>query len=197
MITLLAVISFILALLSYLFGAVAIVRGPVAPSIISRFFWLLLSITNLFSYLNLGAGSGIYLALSNAIGSAVTFLLALRFGHIEFKKSDILSILGASMALGCYLIFTLKWLALAAGLMTHFISGIPTYKKTWKAPFSEDLAFWALFAVASACSLFGVLLQAENIIYPMYFLLFDAGMAVLIVLRRYSCSTSKTQIPLA
>ena len=43
-------ISFFLAMASYCCGAFAIIRGPAHPSIISRFFWLALSITNFLSY---------------------------------------------------------------------------------------------------------------------------------------------------
>lgn len=177
-------VSFILAILSYGFGAFAIVNGPARPSVISRFFWLVLSITNILSYLKIGAGSGIFLALANSIGSATIFLLSLRFGFLELKKTDWLAIIGSSMALFCYIFLKFKLIALAAGLLTHFISGLPTFKKTWRHPESEDLAFWALFAIASLFSLIGVLYQHKSFIYPAYFLLFDAGMTLLILLRR-------------
>lgn len=176
--------SFILAIISYVFGCVAIYTGKAQPSIISRFFWLLLSITNLLSYFNLGAGSGIYLALSGMLGSASVFCLSLRFGYIEFKRADILTIMGACMALLCYLFVPIKLLALTAGLLTHFISGIPTYKRTWHNPYVENLQFWGLFALASACSIAGVILQEKNMVYPLYFFLFDTGMALLILIKR-------------
>lgn len=185
--------SFFLAIASYLCGSFAIVRGPAHPSIISRFFWLALSVTNLLSYINIGAGSGIFLALANTIGSSVIFMLALRFGYIEFKRSDVITILGALIALLCYLFIPMKLIALAAGLLTHFISGIPTYKKTWRNPYAEDLAFWFLFAAASACSLLAVILQNKNIIYPVYFLLFDAGMTILILKQRCRTAVIATQ----
>jgi hypothetical protein len=186
--------SFFLAAVSYFCGAIAIIRGPAQPSIISRFFWLVLSITNILSYWSLGAGSGMYLALASTIGSATIFLLSLRFGYIEFKRSDIITIVGACIALLCYLLVDLKLLALAAGLLTHFISGIPTYKKIMKAPASEDLSFWLLFAIASACSLIGVILQDKNIIYPIYFLLFDAGMTALICIQRQRAHFAKKNV---
>jgi hypothetical protein len=187
----LAGLSFFLAAASYLWGSIAILRGPAQPSIISRFFWLTLSITNLLSYISLGAGSGIFLALASTIGSGAIFLLSLRFGYIEFKRSDIIAIVGACIALFCYLAIEMKLIALAAGLLTHFISGIPTYKKTWSNPYSENLPFWVLFAVASGCSFLGVLLQNKNVIYPIYFLLFDAGMSALIVLQRMRLKSAK------
>lgn len=177
--------SFFLAMASYLCGAMAIIRGPAHPSMISRFFWLLLSITNLLSYLKIGAGTGSFLALSNTLGSALIFMLSLRYGYIEFKRSDIIAVIGASAALACYLLLPQKFLALLAGLLTHFISGIPTYRKTWPNPYAEDLLFWLLFALASLLSLIAVILQGMNIVYPLYFLLFDAGMTTLILRQRH------------
>lgn len=184
MISLLAWLSFVLALLSYLSGAAATFRGQAHPSIISRFFWLCLSITNLLSYMHLGAGSGMFLAVAGSIGSLMIFSLSLRFGYLEFKRSDIITIIGAVSAFFCYIFLDIKLLALAAGLLTHFISGIPTYKKVWREPYSEDLTFWLLFAVASALSLIGVILQHKNLVYPFYFLLFDSGMTLLLVIQR-------------
>jgi hypothetical protein len=186
--------SFFLAVASYIFGAAGIIRGPAHPSIISRFFWLTLSITNILSYWSLGAGSGMFLALANTIGSTTIFLLSLRFGYIEFKRSDIITVIGAGVALLCYLLIDMKLVALAAGLLTHFISGIPTYKKVMKSPESEDLSFWLLFAIASGCSLLGVILQDKNIVYPIYFLLFDAGMTALICIQRYRLNTVSKKI---
>jgi hypothetical protein len=188
--------SFVLACASYLCGSFAIIRGPARPSIISRFFWLTLSISNLLSYISLGAGSGIFLALANTLGSAVIFLLSIRFGYLELKRSDFLTIAGACTALGCYVFIKIKLIALAAGLLTHFISGIPTYKKTWSDSSSEDLTFWALFAIASGCSMIGVILQNKSIIYPTYFLFFDAGMTALILIQRYR-ENKKDILPLA
>ena len=176
--------SFILASASYICGAIAIISGAARPSLISRFFWLILSITNLLSYISLGAGIGIFLSLASTIGSGVIFLLSIRNGYLEFKRPDVIAITGSCIALACYLFIQIKLIALMAGLLTHFISGLPTYKQTWKNPYSENLAFWVLFALASLISLVGVLLQNKNLIYPLYFFLFDAGMAALILLKR-------------
>ena len=183
-VTILAWTSFILALASYGFGAIAIIKKAASPSIISRFFWLVLSITNYLSYLSLGAGSGIFLSLAGTMGSGVIFLLSIRNGYIEFKRSDIIAIIGSVIALSCYLLIPIKLISLLAGLLTHFISGVPTYKKTWVEPHTENLPFWALFCIASLCSLIGVILQSKNLIYPLYFFFFDAGMAILIILKR-------------
>ena len=119
------------------------------------------------------------------MGSATIFFLSIRYGYIEFKRADIITILGACTALLCYIFLPFKLFALAAGLLTHFISGIPTYKKVWGNPVAEDLSFWVLFAMASACSLLAVVLQDKNILYPLYFFLFDAAMAGFILLQRY------------
>lgn len=183
-IALLSWLSFGLAIASYLSGSLAIMKGSAQPSIISRVFWLALSITNTLSYFKLGAGSGIYFALAIVLGSFAIFLLSLRYGYIEFKRSDIFTIMGACAALLCYLFVGDKLISLTAGLMTHFIGGIPTYKKTWTNPYAENLLFWFFFAVSSACSVLAVVLQGSNVIYPLYVLLFDAGMCLLIVLQR-------------
>src|SRR5579863_3811987 len=114
-ITILGWTSFILAMASYLCGVYAIIYRSVRPSMISRFFWLTLSITNLLSYISIGAGSGIFLALANTLGSAAIFFLSLRFGHIEFKRTDLLTIAGACAALLCYIFVSMKLIALVAG----------------------------------------------------------------------------------
>ena len=176
--------SFFLAMFSYFCGAKAIIRGPAHPSIISRFFWLALSVTNILSYFHIGAGSGMFLAIANTMGSTLIFILSLRFGYIEFKRGDVITIIGACIALLSYLFIPHKMIALAAGLLTHFISGIPTYRKTWPNPYAEDLSFWFLFAAASLCSVIAVILQGKSLVYPLYFLLFDAGMTILIVRQR-------------
>ncbi len=176
--------SFLFAIASYVCGVSAVIRRSAHPSIISRFFWLLLSITNLLSYIKIGAGNGIYLAIANSCGSTCIFILSLRYGYIEFKRSDLITIVGACTALLLYLFVPFKIIALSAGLFTHFISGLPTYKRVWNYPSAEDLAFWSLFAIASACSLLSVIMQDKNIVYPLYFLLFDAGMTALILFKR-------------
>ncbi len=183
-VSLMAWASFFLAIASYICGSIAILSGSSQPSVISRFFWLVLSVTNFLSYLSLGAGSGIFLSLANGLGSAIIFILSIKHGYIEFKRADFVAIGGASIALMCYLLINIKLVALVAGLLTHFISGLPTYKRTWQNPHSENLAFWVLFALASFISFTGVLIQHKNMIYPLYFFLFDAAMALLIFCKR-------------
>lgn len=190
----LAWISFGLALLSYFSGSIAILRGRAHPSVISRFFWLTLSITNFLSYAKMGAGTGLFLAVANTIGSAAIFFLSLRRGSLQLKRLDIITIIGASIALYCYLTVSIKLVALSAGLLTHFLSGIPTYKKIWDHPDSEDLLFWLLFSIASGCSLIAVILQNNSIIYPLYFLFFDAGITILLLIQRYRLKDSAVML---
>ncbi|MDF1757500.1 MAG: hypothetical protein P1U74_04300 [Legionellaceae bacterium] len=182
-ISLLASTSFFLALLSYAWSCVAMHNGSIKPSIISRFFWFVLSISNFLSYYSLDSGSGIYLALSGMIGAGVMSVLTIKHGHIEYKASDKIACAGACIAFLCYMFVPIKSVALISGLLTHLISGIPTYRRITETSKAENFTSWAIFAVASCCSLISVILEGKNVIFPLYFFIFDTAVTILIVLK--------------
>jgi hypothetical protein len=189
----LACTSFFLALLSYFWACVSMYKGTTEPSIISRFFWFILSISNFLSYYSLDSGTGIFLALSGMIGAGVMFGLTLKYGYIEFKRSDLLTCAGACIAFICYLCVPIKIIALLSGLLTHLISGVPTYRRINSNPYAENLTSWLIFSIASTCSFLAVIFEGKNMIFPLYFLLFDSGVALLIFLKHRHAKSASTE----
>lgn len=73
---------------------------------------------------------------------------------------------------------------LGIGLLAHFIGAQPTYKRVWHDGSSESAAFWSLFFIASIFSVIASIgSPIQDIMFPIYFMLFDGSMTVL-ALRR-------------
>ena len=180
------ILIIILTTASYFFGAKAIVENRYRPNLYSRIIWLLVALNGLVSVILLkNFPTVILFATLGFLGSFLIFILSLHkskrtFGLIELVSSVLLLI---SL---CLWFFTkLPFLNLIMGLVVTFIGGIPTYLRVIKDPRDEDILFWLFFALAS----FFTLLDADRssligYLFPLYFLITNAGMTFL-CMRRY------------
>lgn len=184
MVPTLAIIVF--ASLSYIAGLRAVLEGKYRPSIYSRFIWFLLAVNSFLGVAALHNRSGsISLAGIQALGAIVILAASLKYSKRIFGLTEkICSIL--------LIISAIVWVAgnspltnLALGLSAHFIGGIPTIKRAWRMPASENLLFWLFFAVASVIALTTAdKSHVSNFLYALYFVFFDS-MLMLLAARKY------------
>ena len=101
-------------------------------------------------------------------------------GSLEWICLGLLVISG-----GLWLVIDAPLINLSIGLLAHLIGALPTYKRVWEDGSSESTAFWSLFFIASIFSV--VVSQGEpvqNMLFPIYFVLFDGSMTILSLRRQ-------------
>lgn len=171
---------------SYIIGAVQILRNSYKPNVFSRIVWLLLAVNSYAAILvSHSSSSSKLLSLIFLVGNTTICLLSFwkgtrTFGVLEYVCLGLLALSGL-----VWLVFNAPLVNLAIGLAAHFIGALPTYKRVWRNGSSESAAFWSLFCVASLLSIFDAGNSSiKDILFPIYFTLFDGSMTVLSLRRR-------------
>lgn len=161
-------------------------KGKYRPSIYSRFIWFLLAINSLLGVAALHNRSGsVALAGTQALGAVIMLVASLKYSERIFGLTEkICSILLAISAI-VWIVGNSPLTNLVIGLSAHFIGGIPTIKRAWREPASEDLLFWLFFVIAGVIALVTAdKSHIGNYLYAMYFVIFDSVL-VLLSARQY------------
>lgn len=176
--------------LAYSIGLISIFRGEYKPSVYSRLIWLLLAINGLAGVITLKNDAGtVAFTIIQTLGSLLIFLAAFRFSILKFGKIEAIStglllLSGAVWAFG-----DVPAVNVAVGLIAHFIGALPTFARVYKNAKSENVLFWLFCAIATSLA-FATAGKAnfQDYMYPLYFALFNIGMA-LASARRYILKT--------
>lgn len=179
------VLIFFLIFYSYYVGARAIFNNKYQPSIYSRAIWFLLTINSFFSVIALKNSKFVILyGALGLIGNLIILILSIRKSPHIFGKTEALSSALLIISLIVWIIATIPLLNLCLGLIAHFIGGIPTIKRAYKKPNSENINFWLYFCLASILTVIIANKSAlSDYLFPLYFALFD-GLMVLLCLRK-------------
>jgi len=127
----------------------AIFKRNAKPNRASWIIWTVVSGSIFFSYSSAGATDTIWVSAGYTIGSAIISLLSIKYGVGGWTKLDQRCLLSAAVGL-------LLWWLLDSPLFALYIStgidvtaSIPTAKKAYLDPLSEDKLAWALFWLGS------------------------------------------------
>jgi len=133
------------------------------------FTWLIWAITNGVAVAGLwygGGGVGAIAPTIAAVFAALIFLVSLRFGRRDIKKSDVVVLIIALSSILIWLLLDKPLLAVLIVSGVDIIGYVPTFRKSFNEPWTEALPSWALFAGAS---IFAILaLEEYNLLTVSY-----------------------------
>jgi hypothetical protein len=133
-----------------------IVTKETKPNQVSWLIWSCIGLTNLFTYVSAGAGESVWFALASAINTTAIFLLSLKYGEKKWSPTDIASLALASIGIIIWKISGSATLGLIASLTIEGLGTVPTAKKLWHDPWSENLTGWCIGLTASVLNIFAV-----------------------------------------
>ncbi len=134
------------------------------------------------SYWFSGADSTIWVPVGYAVGSLVTALLSLRYGVGGSTPLDRSCLAGAGAGLLLWWLFDSPVVALVTTLGVDFLGALPTIRKAWLAPHTEDRLAWALFIGGNIFNLLAVdRWEFAILVYPVYFFLVSGAIAALVL----------------
>ncbi len=160
-------------------------KGHYAPSTFSRVIWVLLAVNSFAGVLlSTGSNASILLASILLLGNVGMCVVSLwkgtrHMGRLEYVCLSLLILSGI-----IWILFKAPLLNLIISLAAHLVGGLPTFKKAWINPRSENTTFWSLFFIASLLSVIASPDKSLSvIILPLYFTFFD-GILFLLTLRK-------------
>jgi len=187
-----------LAILSYVPYTRSILKGKTKPSRATFGIWALISVVEVGSYAASGARSTLLLPLVYAIGGIVVFCLSIKHGVGGAQRLDLFCLVGAILGVVCWVLTKNPQVALYLSMLASGFGFVPTIKKAYLHPETEDALAWSLSGVAAILNVLAISNWAlYNYSYPLFMLLFDGMIAILAVfpkLLRYKSGRKSAEL---
>lgn len=184
--TIIGIISPIVCALGYIPYLISIYRHKTKPHPFSWFLWAILGLVTLVTYIGVGAKETLPLAILNFVGPLFIFFFTIKFWKGNFPIFDYLCLVFSLIAIVIYIVFHEAAIALTINLVGDLFAALPTIRKTYKDPTSENLSTWLLFTFGAAISFFAIREFSYGlIILPLYLTVYEGIMCVLILRKKY------------
>lgn len=164
-----------IGLLSYIPYIRSILGGTTKPHLYSWLIWtIIMGVISVIQYKE-GASFGAYVSYATFLTNFTVFCLALKYGTKDITFID-------HVALGLALISIVLWMSFSAPLVAVIIlcfvqifAIIPTYRKTWIDPSSENPIIYFISVVKFTIGIFCLgILSLENTLFPVAIVLSNA-----------------------
>ncbi len=146
----------IISLSAYIPYIVSILRKETKPNRASWIIWAIVSTIIALSYREAGASYAFLAPVGYVIGSTTVFILSIRYGVGGWTPFDRKCLIGAAISLVVWQIFDSPMSALLINLFINLLGTLPTARKAWYQPETEDKVFWSLVFLGSIVNLFAV-----------------------------------------
>lgn len=163
----------------------SILRGETKPNRASWWIWTVVGFMLGASYYSSGANHTIWVPVSYFIGPLVIVFLSIKWGVGGWTRFDRCCLLGAGVSVVLWWMFSSPLIALLINLFIDFMGALPTVRKIYYEPESEDRTAWVLVFVANTANLFAIETWTFAIvIYPIYMFISCGLITVFIFIRR-------------
>lgn len=162
--------------------AKSILRGEAKPHRTTQFVLLVITLLTTSSLLAQNDRVAIWLAAVSAFQGVVIFILSLKYGMGGWAKTDLFCLLFAGLGIILWQTTHDPAVGLYFSIAADCIGMIPTLIKTYHAPETENMSFFALDSVAAGFNLLAhTSWGLTEITYPLYLLLINFTMVLLIL----------------
>ncbi|QQR81293.1 MAG: hypothetical protein IPJ69_03925 [Deltaproteobacteria bacterium] len=177
-------IAGIVALLGFAPYILSTIKRKNKPNRATWIIWFVVSLILLTSYRSAGATDTLWVSMTNVIFCGTVAILSIRYGQGGWNFFDLCCLCGAGIGLFLWWYFKSPLPTLYISLVIDAIGALPTLKKAYHHPKSEDAVSWILFWIANTINLFAIETWAPQIsLYPLYLFLIS-GMMVGILKRQ-------------
>jgi hypothetical protein len=147
----------------------AIWQRKTRPNQATWLIWLIVGVMIASSYRAAGANSTMWVPISYVIGPLITSIFAIRFGERHWTKLDWICLIGVGIGLILWGVYRSPSLTLGINIGIDFLGALPTIRKSFRDPYSEDILSWLLFSLGSIINLLAINRWGWQIVlYPIY-----------------------------
>ncbi len=146
----------IISLTAYVPYILSILRKETKPNRASWIIWAIVSTIIALSYREAGASYAFLAPVGYVIGSTIVFILSIRHGVGGWTPFDRRCLIGAAISLAIWQIFNSPMSALLINLFINLLGTLPTARKVWYQPETENKVFWILVLLGTLVNLFAI-----------------------------------------
>ncbi len=171
----LGLIAVILAILAFIPYTISIFKRQTTPHIFSYIIWgVTMSIAFVAQIINDG-GAGSWTIGVGAIYCSAIAILAIKYGEKNITKKDWLFLFMALLIIPIWITTENDLLAIILASLLDVIGFLPTFRKTYIKPYSENLTAYILAGTSYFISLFALAeFSYTTSIYPLTLLIISA-----------------------
>lgn len=180
----LAKIAGVIGLLGYIPYILAILKQKTVPNPATWWIWSVIGWAAFASYFAAGGYETFWLMLSYAIGPSIIALLSLKYGKGRLDKFDTSCLAISCVSLVAWATTNNPFITLAINLGIDITGSLPTIRKTYFEPETEDGLSWTVFWVGNTMNFLTVLFLGNwsfsIVAYPFYLFILASTMVGLI-----------------
>ena len=149
-------IAGVMAIVQVIPYLVSIFRGHTKPERTTYFIWLILEAVTVSSYIAVGARTTIWTGIAYTFTALIIFILSIKHGMGGFSVFDIICFLLAMSGIALWFSTSDALLTLYFSTFVSFIAYLPTIKKAYFLPETENTLSWTMTfctALVNVCAL--------------------------------------------
>ena len=176
----------IIALAAFVPYVITTLYGSTKPNRATWFIWAIAGFMLAVSYYSSVADHTFWVPISYFLGPLVIALFSLRYGEGGWDRFDRTCLVVTSASALLWWVFSSPFVALLINLGIEMTGTLPTFRKTYREPASENVLSWSMFLVANTINLYiAESWTSKPAIYPIVVFLGSASMVTFILWRRY------------
>ena len=173
----------IISLTAYAPYIISTLRKETKPNRASWFIWLTVSLIIALSYRDAGASYAFLVPVGYTIGSTIIAILSLKYGVGGWTRFDRNCLFGAGISLVLWRIFNSPMTALLINLFINLLGTLPTIRKAYYQPETENKVTWSMFSLGTIVNLFAIEKWVFSMaVYPVS-MVFIVGIVTVLTLR--------------
>jgi hypothetical protein len=157
-------------------------QGKTKPNRATWWIWVVLSTVISFSHYSSGALNTIWLPICGGIGQFIIAILSLKYGEGGWNRLDRFCLVCVGFSLILWWQFNVPLVALLLSILIDCLGALPTIKKTYHKPETEDCLTWILYLLGSTFNLFAIERWSFALsIFPIYIFSINVTMVALVL----------------
>lgn len=179
---LLGLFSGLLAISAIIPYVISILQGKAKPHPISWVLWAIIAVTILINYWAVGARETIWLAVANFVVPFTISILSIKYWKGRFSRFDYTCLIISLISILIWLIFKNAVVAVTFSIAADVLAALPTIRKTYLDPSSEDLKTWLIYVVANSLSVIAIKEWSYGVaLLPLWLLLLSSTISILVI----------------
>jgi len=163
----------------------SIIKWETKLHIYTKVIWLILTGIWFIIQINAWGWPWAWVLWATSATQAVSILLGIKYGISTITRFDTVLLILALLCIPIYLWLDNKIYALSFVIFIDFLWYIPTYRKTYENPYTENMTVWMISNTKYLIALFALLEYSyATVAYPLFLFLANGSLLLLMYFRR-------------